>query len=355
MISIFRQRQTQQCPSFMSESTFLGSNSNSYETPILPVNYTVEDLTRDVYVKPLHSHNDYWRTRPLFDAMSVGAVSVESDIWYFPNGYEMTRTVTETSSSGKSKSRNITSYFKNNEIYVGHSQIFLEPIKTLFNLYLNPLFQFLQYVNPEFAYIDGNNIRHTDEVNTKNSVYYNSPEVPMYFWFDFKTEAEATYEALLPLLQPFIDNNYLAYYDTKTDTFHPGPLILTITGNLPTDKVKSEPIRYTFLDGPLQKFKSGTDSNELEQLAKLSKVASASLEELLGDEYETSQKAEFTALQKKILKEYFDTAHKYSVKTRIWGDVTWPERVRDSHLKDMFELGCDLLNVDDLNHAKSMF
>ena len=29
------------------------------DTPILPFNQTIEDLNRDIYAKPLHSHNDY--------------------------------------------------------------------------------------------------------------------------------------------------------------------------------------------------------------------------------------------------------------------------------------------------------
>ena len=55
------------------------------DTPILPFNQTIEDLNRDIYAKPLHSHNDYWREYPLFSALSAGAISVESDIWYFHN------------------------------------------------------------------------------------------------------------------------------------------------------------------------------------------------------------------------------------------------------------------------------
>ena len=30
---------------------------------------------------PLHSHNDYWRTRPLLDALAAGCISVEADVF----------------------------------------------------------------------------------------------------------------------------------------------------------------------------------------------------------------------------------------------------------------------------------
>ena len=131
------------------------------DTPILPFNQTIEDLNRDIYVKPLHSHNDYWREYPLFSALSAGAISVESDIWYFPQSYKLTRTVTPSTSKYNNNNKqgnssvNETLIFKNDEIYVGHSQEFLKPINTLFNLYLNPLSQFLQFVNPTYEIIDG--------------------------------------------------------------------------------------------------------------------------------------------------------------------------------------------------------
>jgi hypothetical protein len=31
--------------------------------------------------KPIHSHNDYWRDVPFYSALSVGAFSVEADVW----------------------------------------------------------------------------------------------------------------------------------------------------------------------------------------------------------------------------------------------------------------------------------
>lgn len=48
-----------------------GSNLYTYPT----------DLTRGIVPKPFHSHNDYWRDLPFYSALSVGAVSVEADVW----------------------------------------------------------------------------------------------------------------------------------------------------------------------------------------------------------------------------------------------------------------------------------
>ncbi|MCH2160910.1 MAG: hypothetical protein MK085_03445 [Phycisphaerales bacterium] len=35
---------------------------------------------------PLHSHNDYWRTRPLLDALAAGCISIEADVFAVDDG-----------------------------------------------------------------------------------------------------------------------------------------------------------------------------------------------------------------------------------------------------------------------------
>lgn len=356
MISVFKPFVGRNLPvatNNLYDPDLLQFDGNTSSIPILPFNHTIEELNRDVYVKPLHSHNDYWRHQPLFDALSVGAVSVESDIWVFDKNYTLNRT--STMSSGINESLT----FRTGEIYVGHNQEFLRPINTLFNLYLNPLFQFLQFANPTYSYIDqneqGSPLIGNSEV--KNSVFYNNAEQPLYFWFDFKTSPNETYDALKPLLQPFIDKGFLAYYNTTDDTYHSGPLILTITGNLPIEKVTDEEIRYFFLDGPLLEFTGeNTDTKSLENWSKLSRVVSGSLHSLLGDElYPPTTRNPFSEEQKNKLKEIFDKAHEYGLKTRIWGDIIWPWNLLNSHLQDFYQLGSDLLNVDDLKKALELF
>lgn len=343
MISVFR-------PIFgpppISPYAYDGSTRH---TPVLPVNHTSEDLTRDVYVKPLHSHNDYWRRLPLFDALSVGCQSIESDVWHFPQGYTAERTVTETTGRTRVQAK----HFKNSEVFVGHNQVYLEPINTLFNLYLNPIWQYLEYANP--VYTNSDKTRQKGDP-VKHGIFYNSPETPLYLWMDFKTDPKATYEAIKPLLQRFIDKNYLAYYDVETDEFVDGPVVLTITGNLPVAEIEAETKRYAFLDGALSKFTAGTSAEELQRISKLSRVASASLHDLLGDkEYLLSQTNPFTESQKQTLSSYFDLAHRYGLKTRIWGDITWPMDLVKAHLYDMFELKSDFLNVDDVKAAADYF
>ena len=41
------------------------------------------DITNDVTPIPCHSHNDYWRRVPLYDALRWGCTGVEADVWLF--------------------------------------------------------------------------------------------------------------------------------------------------------------------------------------------------------------------------------------------------------------------------------
>ena len=41
------------------------------------------DATRDVVPIPCHSHNDYWRRVPVFDAIHWGCTGIEADVWLF--------------------------------------------------------------------------------------------------------------------------------------------------------------------------------------------------------------------------------------------------------------------------------
>lgn len=75
------------------------------------------DATRNIHPIPCHSHNDYWRRVPLFDAIHAGCTSVEADVWLFKD--------------------------RNNELFVGHDTASLTPDRTLASLYVNPLVDLL--------------------------------------------------------------------------------------------------------------------------------------------------------------------------------------------------------------------
>lgn len=48
-------------------------------------------LTQGIIPKALHSHNDYWRQLPFYSALSVGAVSIEADVWLYNGTLHVSR------------------------------------------------------------------------------------------------------------------------------------------------------------------------------------------------------------------------------------------------------------------------
>ncbi|CCE88881.1 Piso0_001671 [Millerozyma farinosa CBS 7064] len=331
--------------------------SGSYDNPYVGVAdrvpedvRTSEALTRDITVKPLHSHNDYWRKEPLFDALRAGCQSVEADVWYFEKEYKVERTETRSTRGQGPGGRHPDFKFSRGEVYVGHNQIYLKPQDTLNNLYLDPLFDLLSYANPTYVQRDGKVEDSWHE--SKNSVFYNSPETPLYFWLDIKTDPRATYNALKPHLKRFKDAGYLAYFDRASNKYVPGPVIVTLSGNIPWDEIENEEQSYVFVDAPLVQFRSGSKRKDLEKYKRLSVVASGSLRDMLGDEsYEKSAREGLSAEQESVVKSYLDTAHSYGLKTRIWEGVNWPLKVRRNQLESLWRIGSDLLNVDDLYDA----
>jgi hypothetical protein len=75
-------------------SEYFGRDADDYDDKFLPhwgaaghygeglADYPT-DATRDVTPIPCHSHNDYWRRVPFWDAIHWGCTSVEADVWFF--------------------------------------------------------------------------------------------------------------------------------------------------------------------------------------------------------------------------------------------------------------------------------
>lgn len=305
--------------------------------------YSVESLTRDVQIKPLHSHNDYWRARPLFDALSAGAVSVEADIWHFPDGLKLTGA--EVRSFGR------------DSLYVGHSLVYLKPSGTLDAMYLDPIFALLQQANPARTFANKTAARFEGE-SPLSGVFFDFPEQTLHLWLDIKLDADETYRQVRPLLQRFIDRGYLTHYNTSLRQLVWGPVAITLTGNLPVELVKGEKVRYVFLDGPLALYNlshAELSPLQLRQLAELSIVASGDLGTLLHQPCDQYARAGFTENQLAALRDYADTAHRFNLKTRIWGGVNWPNQVKLAHYRGYYESGIDLLNADDLQQLAKVF
>ncbi|KAL9040261.1 MAG: hypothetical protein Q9180_002018 [Flavoplaca navasiana] len=76
------------------------------------------DFSRGIVPIPCHSHNDYERDVPLYDALQAGCISVEADVW-----------------------------LREGDLLVGHTENSLTSARTLQSLYLEPLLSILARQN----------------------------------------------------------------------------------------------------------------------------------------------------------------------------------------------------------------
>lgn len=300
----------------------------------------VESLTRDTPVIPIHSHNDYWRTHPFYDAVRVGAASVEADIWFF---------------GGNAPSTPLPTYdaFTKDELYVGHSSIYLTAPRTLDLLYLDPITAILDQANkqvPPDHYIAG--------------VFYNSPHTLLLLFIDVKTEANATYDRLVRYLQPLIAKNYLLYVDLDTNQLYTGPITITLTGNHPlVEYLRAHSNRlYTFVDAPLELwFRKNANTSPY---THLSRVASALLRLLMAEHPDV-----FEGSQMLTTGQVLETERKFLMPVlsriagqpdsqmhllRLWDLPGWPATARNTLYRNLVAMGVGLLNVDDLKDAQAL-
>lgn len=280
----------------------------------------VEILNKDHHVLPIHSHNDYWRKTPLFDALRLGINSVEADVWYLPS--------TKDSQSNPP------------ELYVGHKRFSLSSYRTLKSLYLSNLEALLDDVNSKIDQVGTQDSEHK-----QHGIFYDDPEKILYLVVDFKTDPDNTLKVLQSQLAPFIEKNYLTYYNTTSSQFYHGPITIVVSGNIPYELINQQVIRYTFIDAPLHDTKFANLFNSTTSI-----FSSSSLKKLTGSK-STSGFNGLSEDQKTKLSEKIQIAHDLGIKVRVWDTPKWPVSVRNAVWRDLLKLGVDLLNVDDLQGA----
>ncbi|ODQ80593.1 hypothetical protein BABINDRAFT_179909 [Babjeviella inositovora NRRL Y-12698] len=312
--------------------------------------YSVDEFTRGVDILPIHSHNDYWRKVPFWDAYKIGVKSVEADIWYYADGKDLPRKLSEDKN------------FDMNEIYVGHTSKFLNASKTLNSLYLDHIWGLLENSN---SYDWSNS-------SIKNGVFYDDPHETLFLFLDVKRAAAGTFERLPEYLDRFIKKGYLSYYNLEKNIGYSGPLTLILTGGIPEISYIDKNVEklYTFLDAPLNSFMlvnnnaNTTYDSDLEKYQVYSKVASGALEGIISDNptvfnnTKILDTGDFTEVEMKYLKAGFkpftENAKAQLFYSRIWELPAWPRYKRDKIWRSLIEAGVGLLNVDDLASA-SMF
>ncbi|KAF2633768.1 hypothetical protein BU25DRAFT_328579 [Macroventuria anomochaeta] len=261
-----------------------------------------DDFSRDITPKNCHSHNDYWRRVPLYDALAAGCFSVEADIWLTDD----------------------------NKLLVSHLWRSTTKHRTLRSLYLDPLTNIL----------DKRNVTLASEGTKEVGVFDADPTVSTIVLIDFKNDGHKTWPILLDQLQSLRDRDWLTYYDG--DVLHQGPLTIVGTGNAPFDLVQQNSSnRFIFFDAPLLLV-----SDEQYNTTN-SYYASVEMKKAIGPIWLNK----LSAKQVNKLVGQIQAAGAKGLKSRYWGEPRWPISLRDKVWFKLTELGVGMLSVDDLVSA----
>lgn len=266
--------------------------------------YGVKGITRDIVVKGVHSHNDYWRSEPLIDALKAGCVSVEADVWW-----------------------------DGGEVYVGHSTLALENGKTFQKMYVEKIVNILREANRK-PILGG--------THHAVGVFATDPGQTLFLFVDFKTDGRALYGKIVKELEVLDKEGWLTWYDVENDKLVWGAVTVVATGDVDKRDVVNSERRVLFYDGEL--WGEGGEGGRDDIDWRVSPVASGSLRVGIGRKVNNEMNEE----EVEVICGKVRDAHKRGVLARVWDTPGWPIKLRESIWDDLRKCGVDLLNVDDL-------
>ncbi|EAS31129.1 uncharacterized protein CIMG_06608 [Coccidioides immitis RS] len=281
------------------------------DTDNAPEYHYPTDFTREIIPVPCHSHNDYWRDRPVYSAIAAGCVSIEADVWLI-----------------------------NGTLYVGHHRSSLAETRTLKSLYIDQIVQILKRQNPQNKFVPS---------STRNGVFDTNPAQTLYLFIDIKTDGVETWKQVSKDLQPLRDLGYLT--KVKNGIKISAPVTVIGTGNTPLNLITELENRDYFYDAPLAEL----DQPELDNISSLiSPIASTSFEAAVGA---TNQDKEdpLTSAQLETIRAQIKKAKSKGIGARYWQTPGWPIRRRNEIWRVLLKEGVALLNVDDLDAVKEYF
>ena len=154
------------------------------------------------------SHNDYWRPRPLLDALSYRFNCVEADLWLI---------------DGK--------------LYVAHDRTEIEKDNTFEEMYLKPL---------------------VERIKKNGGKVYKNSDRPFFLMVDCKTSGEEMYPVLKKVLEPYKD----LFCSVNDGEYKEGAILFFLSGDRPLETLPKETSRFVFLDGRIKDLDKGI-SHEL--------------------------------------------------------------------------------------------
>ncbi|ODV73756.1 uncharacterized protein CYBJADRAFT_167764 [Cyberlindnera jadinii NRRL Y-1542] len=268
---------------------------------------------------PIHSHNDENRDDPVYDALLIGAASIESDVWSLDPS--------------------------DDTLLVGHDAWVLTKERNLKDMYVDPLLQILDEVNQDLQ--DGEH---------PNGFYPSDPGSTLFWQIDAKNEPVRVFNKLQKVLESFQKKGYLTTFNTETGEWYYGPLTIVMTGALPitfpVEQIAGLKVRNVFVDAPLDDLSALQARldyyGNTEKLNTIAITSSSSFSKITGTELELVKLGGLSDIERERIRLAFEKAHNEGILTRIWSTPGSPDSHRNAIWEDLLDLGIDLLNVDDL-------
>ncbi|KAL9071328.1 MAG: hypothetical protein Q9157_005507 [Trypethelium eluteriae] len=245
---------------------------------------------------------------PFYSALSVGAVSVEADVWLY-----------------------------NGTLHVGHEESALTSLRTFDSLYVQPILDTLRRQNPSSPFVTS---------PTKNGVYDTDSAQTLYLFVDVKTDGATTFPEVIKALEPLRSAGYLTNVSSSGDVTT-GQVTVVGTGNTPLNQVQGVAPRDYFFDGPLPDL--GTTGGNI--TSDVSPIASTDFAAVFGEvRNETLNDTQLATLRSQVA-----TAHGKGILVRYWDQPGWPIGTRNGIWRQLWNESVDLLNVDDLEAAANFW
>ncbi|KAH9905643.1 hypothetical protein F4778DRAFT_802097 [Xylariomycetidae sp. FL2044] len=295
------------------------------------VSLWLQNFSHTVAPLPCHSHNDYWRPHPLFNALGAGCTGIEADVWL-------------------SEDRK--------DLLVGHKRGVLSPDKTLKSMYLDPLLRILERRNPEDVW--SNNTIH----DRAKGVFETSPNTTLTLMIDVKEKPDEIWPLVVQQIEPFRSQRFLyrvEKVDNESQAIWPAPIVVVGSGEMNLTSISKPHPSYdtyhdTFLDAPLASLPktnifSSSEDPEATTPGQLytpenSYYASTSFQQTIG-----SVAFGFTHDQMEKLRTQIRVANQSGLVSRYWDSPSWPINYRDYIWNVLSREGVSMLSVDDLDDA----
>lgn len=277
-----------------------------------------QPFLHDALPVPVHSHNDYWRRIPLFEAIGSGCISVEADV-----------------------------HLRDSDLLIGHTSRSLNNNSTLRSMYLEPLQRMIEAQNANVT--DG----------SWRGLFNLAPLQTFVLLVDQKTSGVETFAELYAQLQELRDLDYLTYWNGSDRVMR--PLTIVVSGNAPFDAVTAlDPQhRDIFWDAPLERLSSMDDDfsshpvryayNRSNSYFASTAFGNARLHGWQGGSAPSSDNDQLVDMRSTQIMQ----ARARGLLSRYWDTLDKPQNLREIVWRVLIQAKVDLLNMDDLGTVRA--